>query len=124
MSNENPLLTQAEHRLITMLGEAMTVYAQEVVASGSQRTHDVNEFATGVHVLQHAVMSQAAARAYPGLYRLAGVSITEFAAAGACGDPKCYVLHGDPANPIHPPWYVDSRTTQNEQDSENGDVDG
>lgn len=30
---------------------------------------------------------------------------------GACGDPECYVLHADPANPIHPPWYVDSRTT-------------
>ncbi len=29
---------------------------------------------------------------------------------GPCGDPECNVLHDDPANPIHPPWYVDSRT--------------
>lgn len=28
---------------------------------------------------------------------------------GACGDPECYVLHSDRANPIHPPFYVDSR---------------
>lgn len=28
---------------------------------------------------------------------------------GACGDPECHVLHADPANPIHPPWYRDSR---------------
>lgn len=24
---------------------------------------------------------------------------------GACGDPDCHVLHADPANPIHPPWW-------------------
>lgn len=30
--------------------------------------------------------------------------------SGACGDPACLVLHDDSANPIHPPWYVDSRT--------------
>lgn len=29
--------------------------------------------------------------------------------SGPCGDPECHVLHADPANPIHPPWYVDSR---------------
>lgn len=28
---------------------------------------------------------------------------------GACGDPQCHVLHADPANPIHPPFYTDSR---------------
>lgn len=31
---------------------------------------------------------------------------------GACGDPACHVLHADPSNPIHPPWYVDSRESQ------------
>jgi len=55
-----------------------------------------------------------------------GVPVTEAAKArasrwvqapepGACGDPKCYVLHDDPANPIHPPWYVDSRTPKRER---------
>ena len=24
---------------------------------------------------------------------------------GACADPSCPVLHADPANPIHPPFY-------------------
>lgn len=29
--------------------------------------------------------------------------------SGSCGDPECHVLHDDPQNPIHPPWYKDSR---------------
>lgn len=29
---------------------------------------------------------------------------------GACGDPDCHVLHADPANPIHPPWYTPPAT--------------
>lgn len=29
---------------------------------------------------------------------------------GPCGDPECPVLHADPANPIHPPSYKDSRS--------------
>lgn len=29
--------------------------------------------------------------------------------AGPCGDPACPVLHADPAHPVHPPDYVDSR---------------
>lgn len=29
-------------------------------------------------------------------------------AAGPCGDPACHVLHNDPANPIHPPFYEPS----------------
>lgn len=29
---------------------------------------------------------------------------------GSCGDPECHVLHDDPSNPIHPPFYVDSRS--------------
>lgn len=37
---------------------------------------------------------------------------------GACGDPECHVLHADPANPIHPPFYKDSRV------SESGDREG
>ena len=28
---------------------------------------------------------------------------------GACGDPKCPVLHANPRKPIHPPWWIDSR---------------
>ena len=31
---------------------------------------------------------------------------------GSCGDPECHVLHADPSNPIHPPFYVDSRMQQ------------
>lgn len=31
---------------------------------------------------------------------------------GPCGDPECQVLHADPEEPIHPPWYVDSRAPE------------
>ena len=65
-------MTDAEHRVVALLGEAFTLYAQEIVADGPTRSHDVGEFAARTHDLQHAVMAQAAARAYPDLYRLAG----------------------------------------------------
>lgn len=67
-----PSLTEAEHRVVALLAEAYTLYAQEVVAVGPTRSHDLGEFGARTHDLQHAVMAQAAARAYPDLYRLAG----------------------------------------------------
>lgn len=66
------LLTAAEHRLIDQLGECYSRYAASVVEYGPSRAGDLAEFAARIHDLQHAVMAQAAARAYPGLYRLAG----------------------------------------------------
>ena len=68
-------LTAAEHRVVELLGEAMSLYATKVVGDGRTRTPDVHEFGASIHALQNAVLAQAAARAYPDRYRLAGGSV-------------------------------------------------
>ena len=76
-SGRTPSLTDAEHKVVSLLAGAMSTYATEVVAHGPTRSHDLDEFAARIHDLQHAVMAQAAARAYPDLYRLAGSTLRE-----------------------------------------------
>lgn len=75
MAESSPLLTDAEHELIVHLGTAFTRYCA-VVGDGASRAGDLAEFASRVHDLQHAVMAQAAARAYPDRYRLAGQEVS------------------------------------------------
>lgn len=70
-------LTPAEKECIALLGRTMNLYASQVVGHAHTREPDLIEFATRIHDLQHAVMAQAAARAYPQLYRLAGESFTD-----------------------------------------------
>jgi hypothetical protein len=71
------LLTDAEHALLGMLASAMEVYARDVVVGGRTYERDVAEFAVALHVLQNMVLAQAAARAYPRRYRLAGLSVVD-----------------------------------------------
>lgn len=59
------LLTEREHEVCRLLALAYNEY----LATGAKGP-DLGEFATAVHHAQHAVMAQAAARAYPDLYRL------------------------------------------------------
>jgi hypothetical protein len=42
------------------------------VADGSTREDDLAELRAAIHVVQRAVLAQAAARAYPGEFRLLG----------------------------------------------------
>jgi hypothetical protein len=46
-----------------------------IVGEGRTRAHDINELVGHIHAIQNAVMSQAAARAYPGRFRLLGQEI-------------------------------------------------
>jgi len=48
-----------------------------IVGDGPTRAADLNELVAHVHVIQHTIMSQAAARAYPALYRTLGESIEQ-----------------------------------------------
>lgn len=48
-----------------------------IVGNGPSRLNDLRELAAHIHGIQHAIMSQAAARAYPDLYRLLGSSLRE-----------------------------------------------
>ena len=59
------LLTDQEHRAIEKLGEVAGLMNGGLAA-------DVNEWVDKIHQLQHTIMSQAAARAYPKRYRLFG----------------------------------------------------
>lgn len=70
------LLTDAEHELVTKLGECFDAYTS-IVGPGGTRSADLSEFAARIHDLQHAVLAQAAARAYPDRYRLAGEVLIE-----------------------------------------------
>ena len=60
------LMTPDEHEVVRMLGECYTRYCK----LGLQKDLDRNEFAAEIHNLQARVMSRAASRAYPDLYRI------------------------------------------------------
>jgi len=49
----------------------------KVVGTGRTRDHDLGELVAHIHAIQHAVMSQAAARAYPNVYRLLGEALID-----------------------------------------------
>lgn len=64
-------LTNEEHALVKALAD---VWQRFNVMVGHTRTResDLGEIAVHVHALQNVVLAQAAARAYPERYRLAG----------------------------------------------------
>jgi len=77
------LLTEAEHKLMDLLGEVADRFRMAILDSstedGNARDHrpeiadfDWNEVAAIIHQLQAKVMSQAAARTYPDRYRRLG----------------------------------------------------
>lgn len=72
-----PLLTDAEREAVRMAGLLYTHIAEHVTGDGPTREDDLAEVRAAVHVIQRAVMAQAAARAYPGEFRVLG---------GTCGD--------------------------------------
>lgn len=73
--DERGLLTANEHEAMALLGRFAQAWSG-IVGDGATRAQDINEAIAHVHALQNMVLSQAAARAYPGRYRLAG---------GTCG---------------------------------------
>lgn len=70
------LLTDNELTLIEKLGECANLFAQ-VIGDGEQSINDLYECVDKIHQLQHMVMSQAAARAYPEKFRLLGGTVSE-----------------------------------------------
>lgn len=75
------MLTEAEHRAITLAGELMSLMTKDIVGHGITRENDLNELVVPVHALQQAIMSQAAGRLYPDKYRLLG-GVIDVKAAG------------------------------------------
>lgn len=68
------ILTDAERAAIQKAGELWGDLCA-IVAPGSTRTADLDELIIHIHAIQHAVMAQAAARAYPDELRLLGSTI-------------------------------------------------
>lgn len=65
------LLTDDEHEVIEMAG-ALWKKLNELLEHGAGWQGDRLELIGHVHAIQHAVMANAAARAYPELYRVLG----------------------------------------------------
>lgn len=70
-----PILTDAEHAAIRMAGDLWGLLCR-IVDDGPTREADLGELIPHVHAIQQAVMSQAAGRAYPELYRRLGSTLT------------------------------------------------
>lgn len=71
------LLTADEHRAIDLLSELNGLLGRIVGREEPARGNDLFELASHTHVLQNAVLSQAAARAYPDRYRPLGGALFE-----------------------------------------------
>jgi len=68
------LLTIEEQSLVRALGDIWGDFCQ-VVDRGPTRDADLQEIVHHIHALQHKVLAQAAARAYPNNYRLLGKTL-------------------------------------------------
>lgn len=66
VAGSDELMTDMEHLVVQLLAESYRAYSKTGVTG-----FDLREFASTIHKAQHQVMAQAAARAYPDLYRLA-----------------------------------------------------
>lgn len=69
------LLTDGEHRAVEMAAALWNHLRGAVVGDGPTRDADLGELCAHIHAIQQAVLSQAAARAYPGEYRLLGETL-------------------------------------------------
>ena len=67
----NELLTPSEKLAMHRTTELWSVL-QEVVGNDISREGDLRELCQAIHVIQRAIMAQAAARAYPTEFRLLG----------------------------------------------------
>lgn len=74
MTPDPGLLTVEEQAAVQMCGDLWGLLCK-ITGEGPTRDYDLSELVTHVHALQNAVLSQAAARAYPGRYRALGLSL-------------------------------------------------
>lgn len=66
-------LTDAEQQVIRQAGDLWNAICA-AVPEGPARANDLGELVGHIHAIQHAFMANAAARAYPHLYRVLGES--------------------------------------------------
>lgn len=73
---EHGLLTTAEHAVVQRAGELWNAICA-AIPEGPTRDADLHELVLHVHAIQQAIMSNAAARAYPKLYRRLGSTLRD-----------------------------------------------
>lgn len=73
---DDDLLSEDEHYAMGLTGELADVLGR-IVGQGCTREADLAEACSHIHVIQHMVLAQAAARAYPDQYRLLGEVLPE-----------------------------------------------
>lgn len=91
--SDRDLLTANEHRAVALAADLWNLLAT-IVGNGPSRNGDLSELAHHIHGIQRAVLKQAAARAYPDLYRLLGETLGERAKSEVCD-------WGDGSHPPH-----------------------
>lgn len=69
------MLTELEHEALALSGQ-LAGKVHRIIGEGPQAENDWAEMAHHIHVLQRTILSQAAGREYPELYRLLGQSLT------------------------------------------------
>ncbi len=69
-------LTSLEHETLELTAKVAN-NLRAIIGDGPQAAHDWNEAAAKIHDLQHLILAQAAARAYPTTYRLLGQQFGE-----------------------------------------------
>lgn len=77
-------LTPAEHEAMDLTAQLWNLMVKEIIADGPTADQDRREFADRIHVVQHNILRQAAARAHPEMYRLLGETFESAAARDAC----------------------------------------
>lgn len=73
-SPKGDLLTLDELEFMDLSAQLANVMGR-IIGDGDSRHHDLSEAVDKIHQLQHTVMAQAAARAYPHLFRLLGGTV-------------------------------------------------
>lgn len=68
----DPLLTDSEQAALDLAAQLWNTLSGEIIGDGPSGHGDRVEIVAHIHAIQHAVMAQAAARAYPERFRLLG----------------------------------------------------
>lgn len=79
---DSGFMTELEHEAMRLSGDLATCL-KRIIGTGPQAEHDWAEAAQRIHAIQHTILAQAAARAYPGLYRPLGGWTTETPSCGS-----------------------------------------
>lgn len=65
------LITDKEHEALELTAKLWS-QIRDIVGHGPTASKDLNELLIHIHSIQHAIMAQAASRAFPELYRTLG----------------------------------------------------